>query len=442
MDIRTSINTRPMSPYQWLIIAVITYLNALDGYDLVATAFAAPHLAEEFAIGSSLLGWVLSAALLGVGVGAAVFGPAGDRWGRRNVILVALLIDTVGLLLSGFAGSTAAFIAWRFVTGVGVGGVLACVTVLVSEYSNDRFRGLAMAVYASGYGVGATLCGVLASKVVESHGWHWIFFVGAALSAVALVLATALLPESVDVLASRGDAARVERIARRIGHGGAVVPAQTSAPASASGALRAIVSPVWLSTTVRIWIAFSLISFGFAFANSWTPKLLNELGLSAQQGIFGGIMIAFGGTIGSLIFGVITTRVDARVLLIAFAIGGAGALVAFIFSAGASFVAFPLGVLVGMLLNACVTGMYTVTPASYPTHLRATGVGVALAVGRVGSVCGPLLIGYLAEAGLGPRGLYIVAAGVFVLSAVALVGLGAPTAKPVVVKKPAEVLQA
>lgn len=170
--------------------------------------------------------------------------------------------------------------------------------------------------------------------------------------------------------------------------------------------------------------------------------MLNELGLSAQQGIFGGIMIAFGGTIGSLIFGVITTRVDARVLLIAFAIGGAGALVAFIFSAGASFVAFPLGVLVGMLLNACVTGMYTVTPAAYPTHLRATGVGVALAVGRVGSVCGPLLIGYLAEAGLGPRGLYIVAAGVFVLSAVALVGLRAPSAKPVVVKTPAEVLQA
>lgn len=215
VDIRTSINIRPMSPYQWLIIAVITYLNALDGYDLVATAFAAPHLAEEFAIGSSLLGWVLSATLLGVGVGAAIFGPAGDRWGRRNVILVALLIDTVGLLLSGFAGSTAAFIVWRFVTGVGVGGVLAC-----------------------------------------------------------------------------------------------------------------------------------------------------------------------------------------------------------------------------------VTGMYTVTPASYPTHLRATGVGVALAVGRVGAVCGPLLIGYLAEAGLGPRGLYVGAASVFVLSAVALVGLRAPAAKPVVVKEPVEVLSA
>ncbi|OIR44406.1 hypothetical protein BJP07_05385 [Corynebacterium sp. NML130628] len=214
--------------------------------------------------------------------------------------------------------------------------------------------------------------------------WQWIFFAGATLSAVALALATALLPESVDVLASHGDSARVERIARRIGHGGAMLPPQASAPTSATGALRTIVSPEWLPTTLRIWIAFSLISFGFAFVNSWTPKLLNELGLSAQQGIFGGIMIAFGGTIGSLIFGVITTRVDTRVLLIAFAIGGAGAVVVFIFSAVASLVAFPLGVLAGMLLNACVTGMYTVTSASVWRWLSA-GLGLCVARCRQGT---------------------------------------------------------
>lgn len=424
MDIRSSINTRPMTPYQWLIVAVITYLNALDGYDLVATAFAAPHLSEEYGIGPATLGWVLSAALLGVGIGAATLGPAADRFGRRNVILVALVVDTLGLVLSGFATSAPAFIFWRLVTGIGVGGVLACVTVMISEYANNRFRGLAMAVYASGYGVGATLCGVIASKVVDSHGWQWIFFIGAALSCVALLLAVVFLPESVDVLSARGDIARVRKVARRIGHGVDVELAPVErAQQSTFGEL---VSPRFFSTSLRIWVAFSLVSFGFAFANSWTPKLLNESGMTAQQGILGGIMIAFGGTIGSLLFGVITTRVDARVLLIVFAIGGAGALVAFISAVHSPLLAFPLGVLVGMLLNACVTGMYTVTPAAYPARLRATGVGAALAVGRIGSVCGPLLIGFLAEAGWGPRALYVCAAAVFVLSAVALLGLGRP----------------
>lgn len=100
----------------------------------------------------------------------------------------------------------------------------------------------------------------------------------------------------------------------------------------------------------------------------------------------------------------------------------------FIYCVDKPSVAFPLGILVGMLLNGCVTGMYTVTPQSYPSRLRATGVGAALAVARAGSVLGPLIIGYLSEAGWSPRALYVTSACVFVISAVALAGLKTPEA--------------
>lgn len=410
-----------MTGYQWLIVAVITYLNALDGYDLVATAFAAPHLSEEFGIGPATLGWVLSAALIGVGVGAAVLGPLADKFGRRTIVLVSLILDIVGLVMTGFAGSAGTFIFWRLVTGIGVGGVLACVTVVITEFSNLRFRGLATAIYASGYGLGATLCGVLAGRLIPNQGWEWIFFTGAILSAVALLLAYVVLPESVDVLSARGDIDGVRRVAKRIGHGSDVELAPVVR--SEKTPYSELVSPAFLATTVRLWIAFALVNFGFSFANSWTPKLLNESGMTAQQGILGGIMIAFGGTIGSLIFGVLTTKVKPRTLLMVFAVLGAAALVAFIYCVDQPGVAFPLGILVGMLLNGCVTGMYTVTPLSYPSRLRATGVGAALAVARAGSVLGPLIIGYLAQAGWGPKSLYVTSACVFVVSAVALAGL-------------------
>lgn len=415
-----------MTGYQWLIVAVITYLNALDGYDLVATAFAAPHLSEEFSIGPATLGWVLSAALIGVGIGAAILGPLADKFGRRTIVLVSLLFDIVGLVMTGFAASTGTFIFWRLLTGIGVGGVLACVTVVITEFSNLRFRGLAMAIYASGYGLGATLCGVLAGRLIPSQGWEWIFFTGAFLSVVALVAAFIVLPESVDVLSARGDIDGVRKVSKRIGHDADVELAPVVH--SEKTPYSELVSPTFLATTVRLWIAFALVNFGFSFANSWTPKLLNESGMTAQQGILGGIMIAFGGTIGSLIFGAITTKVKPRVLLMVFAVLGAITLVAFIYCVNSPSVAFPLGILAGVLLNGCVTGMYTVTPQSYPSRLRATGVGAALAVARAGSVLGPLIIGYLSEAGWSPRALYVTSACVFVVSAVALAGLkGADT---------------
>lgn len=421
MDIRSRIDLSPMTGYQWLIIALVTFLNALDGYDLVAIAYSSTALSDEFGIGPATLGWLLSSALLGMGVGAVSLGPLADTFGRRKLILVSLLVNLLGLVMTGLSTSVGGLLTWRFVTGVGVGGILATITVVTSEFSNRKFRGLAMAIYASGYGLGATLCGTLAARFIPTIGWEWIFFTGAGLTVVGLLGVIFLLPESTDYLSHRRDLARVREVSRRIGHGTDVElnPVVTGARAP----FKELLSSRYLRVTLRLWVAFTFVNFGFNFANSWTPKLLTESGMTAQQGILGGIMLSFGGTIGSLMFGVLTTKISARNLLIAFSLLGAGTLVAFIYSTETPMLAFALGVAVGMLLNGCVTGMYTVTPAAYESHMRATGVGAALAAGRVGAILGPLIVGYLAEAGWSPRALYVGAACVFVFTAVTLWGL-------------------
>ncbi|HZK31928.1 MAG TPA: MFS transporter, partial [Corynebacterium sp.] len=187
--------------------------------------------------------------------------------------------------------------------------------------------------------------------------------------------------------------------------------------------LREIFSAPFLATTIKIWVAFSLINFAFNFANQWTPRLLTESGLSAQQGIIGGIMLSFGGTIGSLLYGALTTRTDARRLLILFSFGSAVVLVGFIGTTSLPGLMFAFGVAVGMLLNGCVTGLYTITPAAYPSEVRATGVGAAIGVSRIGAVGAPIIIGYLNEAGWTPAALYSFAAGVTILAGLVLLAL-------------------
>lgn len=425
MDIRQRINTSPMTRYQWFIIAIAAFLNALDGYDLVAMAFTANAVTADFGISGTQLGWLLSSALIGVGVGSLLLAPLADRWGRKKLLLIATAIDLVGLLLSAGADSYTELMIFRFFTGIGVGGVLACVTVIVSEYSNSRFRGLAMSIYSAGYGLGASLCGLVASNVIPNHGWHFVFLVGAGLTLVAMILTALFLPESTDYLRTRrapGDAERVQAIATRIGHGSNVTLGQ---PPRTEGEtrIRDLLSKRYIAITLRLWIAFCLINFGFNFANSWTPKLLTESGMSAEQGIIGGIMLSFGGTIGSLIYGALTTKLDARRTLIIFSLLSAVILVVFITSTSIPGIAFAAGVGVGMLLNGCITGMYTITPQSYSPTLRTTGVGVALAAGRIGAVAGPVIVGYLFDGGWTPTALYFGAAVVVALTAFVLVGM-------------------
>ncbi|OFP63806.1 MFS transporter [Corynebacterium sp. HMSC074C01] len=422
MDIRELIDRSPMGARQWLIIVIALFLNALDGYDMVAMAFGAGPVSGEFVLSDSSLGWLLSAALIGIGLGSLFLAPLADRLGRTTLITVSLIIDLVGLVLTALAPTFSLLLICRLITGIGVGGVLVCVTVLVSEYSNLRFRGLAVAIYASGYGLGASFCGVIASSF---DSWQPIFWVGAALTVLALILTVAFVPESADFLAARGRMDSVRTIAAKLGLKGEVsVRPRTTHKAS----YKDLVSPQFLRTSIKLWLAFSFIMFAYNFTSQWTPKLLTAEGLTAQQGIIGGIMLSFGGAIGAILFGLFTTRIDARPLLIAFCLVSSVVLVGFINSTAVPTLMFTLGVGVGLTLNACISGLYTVTPEAYPSALRTTGTGAAIGIARVGATLAPILAGYLLESGWTPTGLYTLAGATAVLAAISLIGVRAYTA--------------
>lgn len=428
MDLRHRIDESPMSPFQWAIIAMCVLLNCLDGFDVMAMAFTAAPVGEEFGLSGSELGVLLSAGLVGMAVGSLVLAPFADRIGRRPMILLCLGLASAGMFLGSLSTSALLLGATRVVTGLGVGGILACTNVIASEYSSRKRRGLAIGIYTAGYGIGATLGGLAAASLQEQLGWRSIFVLGGALTAAALVLLAALLPESVDFLLAKRPAdlaGRLDRIADRIRQ-----PRLTPAEVEATTARVAptsrvhpglLVSGDLRRPTLLVWVAFFCTMYGFYFVNSWTPQLLVTSGLTTQQGVTGGLALALGGTVGSVLYGVVATRRDDRVVLIGFTVLAAVAMVLFISTTALLALALVVGVVVGALVNGCIAGLYTITPTLYETRLRSTGMGWGIGIGRIGAILAPLATGRLLDASWSPVQLYVAAAVVVTVSAVALV---------------------
>ncbi|MFE6507001.1 MFS transporter [Nocardioides sp. NPDC057767] len=428
MNLRARIDAAAMTPYQWMVVALCVLLNCLDGFDVMAMAFTASSLTEEFALSGSELGVLLSAGLVGMAVGSLALAPVADVIGRRPLILISVGLATLGMLLSAAAPSALLLGLARVVTGLGVGGILASTNVIASEYASARWRGLAIGLYTAGYGIGATLGGVAARGMLADLGWRSVFVAGGVATGIALVLLVVLLPESVDFLVQRRPRQALERVNRILARLGQPAVAALEATPHPTGRRRSGNPGILLGTDLRrstllIWVAFLATMFGFYFVNSWTPQLLVTSGMSEADAVTAGMMLALGGTAGSVLYGLVASRLDSRLVLIGFTVLSALTMVVFITSTALLTVALIIGVVVGALINGCIAGLYTITPAVYGTEIRSTGMGWAIGIGRIGAILSPMLAGRLLDSSWTPVNLYVGAAVVVAISAVALLFL-------------------
>lgn len=420
MDLRQRIDTAPMSKYQWLIIGLCTLLNALDGYDVLAISFTSNAVTSEFELTGTELGIVMSAALFGMAVGALTLGPVADRIGRRPMTILALIVNVLGLFLSATAHSAAELGLWRVVTGLGIGGILVGTNVLSSEYASRKHRGLAIGIYAAGYGIGASLGGTAMVGLINSYGWRSVFVAGGIMTLIALALVIPLLPESASFLYTRQPRraqAKADQIAQRLGYAEPVDMVVTTEDSGAQQTgVRELFSKQNRRVTVVIWITFFVIMFAFYFVNSWTPRLMNASGLTENLSMIVTVMLTLGGAIGSLVFGLFTARWSTRVVLSRFTVLAALLMAVFVFSAQWIAVVLVLGVIVGLFINGCIAGLYVLTPQSYASGVRSTGAGWGIGIGRFGAIIAPTVTGALMDSGWTPGAIYV-SVGVLILVA-------------------------
>lgn len=421
MDLRHKIAQSPMSAQQWLVVALAVLLNMLDGFDVLAVAFTAKSIRSELGLSGAQIGTLMSAGLLGMTAGSLLLGPMADKFGRRPLLLISTALSAVGMLLTYFAHSLEMIAFSRVITGIGVGGILPCTNVIVSEYANKKWRGLAIAIYAAGFGVGAMLGGVAAVMLQAEYGWRAVFLTGAVATGFAMLILLVWLPESVDFLMSKRPAnakARLNAIAAKIGLAGDWdLPTETQSSKAKVSFFR-LFEAEQIRTTLLIWLAFISVMASFYFISSWTPALLEEAGMAKAKSQTVGMGISIGGTIGSLVFGFLVSRLDARKVLLWFTIFSAVAVAAFVPATSALSLALGLAVLLGALINGCIAGLYTLNPTLYATDFRSTGVSVAIGVGRLGSIVSPLAVGVLLDAGWQKNQLYYGAAIILLLATV------------------------
>jgi len=402
-DPRKTISGTPMTARQTLAIAVCVLLNALDGFDVLSISFASPGIAQEWGIDRAALGVVLSMELIGMAAGSVLLGQVADRIGRKATALACLFVMALGMLATTQVASIEMLAATRLFTGLGIGGMLATTNALVAEYANDKWRGAAVAVMAAGYPMGAIAGGAIASQLLATGGWRDVFWLGAGMTAACIPLIPLLLPEPPGSLLQRrkGDAlAAVNRSLRALGHGAvsALPPAEPDAPRAGLGELFARgMAPV----TVLLTTAYFLHIMTFYFILKWVPKIVVDMGFSPSSA--GGVLVwaNVGGLVGGLLFSALSLRFAVRGLLVAFMV--ASTVMVTVFGQGQADLqglawAAAAG---GFCTNAGVVGLYALVAGSFPTAIRAGGTGFVIGVGRGGAALGPVVGGFLFQAGLG-----------------------------------------
>src|ERR1019366_1119177 len=393
------IDQRPLSRYQATTILLCGLVLVLDGFDTQSIGFLAPSMAESLHISIHTFGPVFAAALIGLMIASMIAGPIADRVGRKGPIIFATLTFATFAIATARATTQNELVAFRFLTGLGLGGAIPNAVALTAEYAPKRLQQVLVTVLFCSMPLGALLGGLVSSVMLPRWGWQSVFYAGGMLPlAVALVLIK-VLPESIRFLSVSGtDRTALNKILSRI------APEITEAeidfsPSKEDHRLKGV-PVIHLFTegrsigTVLLWVPFFLNLLMLYFIVTWLPTLLRQTHMPVSAGIFGVSVFILGGIAGSLLqgrlmdawgsFGVLLSEFALCLLLI-------GSL--------AFMPPFPLMMIVtfllGCLIQGAQAGLNALAATFYPTSIRSTGVGWALGIGRLGSIIGPLLGGIM-----------------------------------------------
>jgi benzoate transport len=421
-DPRELLNDSPMRGAQILAVAITVLLNALDGFDVLAISFASPGIAAEWGIDRAALGVVLSMELFGMAVGSVFLGGLADRIGRRPMILGCLCVMALGMFMVPTTGSILTLMLWRIFTGLGIGGMLAATNAVAAEYSNARNRNFSVSLMAIGYPIGAVLGGAVVAQLLKTGDWRSVFYFGGAVTLAFLPIVWFLLPETIPFLCHKrgeGALARINHMLARLGHA-SISTLPPLAPSDTRKSITDIFRPGLVATTLLVTAAYFAHIATFYFILKWVPKIVVDMGFapSAAAGVL--VWANVGGATGGALLGLLARRFALRPLTI-------GALIASVvmvswFGRGQSDLAqlSLVAGIAGFFTNAGVVGLYATFAQAFPTHVRATGTGFAIGIGRGGAALSPILAGYLFQNGLGLQGVAIVMASGAAVAAVAL----------------------
>lgn len=366
------------------------FLAALiEGADIVSMGLAAPKVTAQFGFGPGDMSVILTATVLGLMIGAVAGGRAGDRIGRKRVILYGFVILAIFSIATAHAASLDSFIVIRLLCGVGIGAVFPNLIALASEASPDGKRNTGVGLTLCGTPLGGALLGLAASTNASAADWTWIFYLGGIAPLLLLPLLIVFLPES--------------------RHLGTAESVRGREPGKSASSLSHCLfgEGRWLVTTM-LWISYAMVQILVYLLNNWLPTLMLSRGFDLNEASLISASENFGAALGCVVLARLADHFRKTLLLaITFAAAAVG------LASMAMLTTFWAVLMAGALTGFFVLGgqliLYALAPQIYPARIRSAGTGAAVSFGRLGGIAGPLMAGQLLAAGMSSAGVLLAA---------------------------------
>jgi AAHS family 3-hydroxyphenylpropionic acid transporter len=384
-------------------IALCLAIALLEGLDLQSAGVAGPRMAKEFHLAVAQMGWAFSAGAIGLLPGAALGGRLADRFGRKRVLMWSVALFGLFSLATTMVWSFESLLVARLLTGLGLGAAMPNLIALCSEAAGPEQRTTAVGAMYCGMPFGAAIAAVIGMLGTSDASWRHVFYVGGLGPIVMVPLLGLFLRESQQFVAAKASSLVRE---------------------GTPGVAEALWRHGRARTTIALWISYLGTLIVLYFLMNWLPSMVLARGLSRVQSNLVLMMFNIGGGVGAVAIATIMDRFGRRGTVIGMYVGMIAALAVLASAGGASSTAVG-GLLCGFFIVGGQSVLYALAGHAYPTEVRGTGVGAAVAVGRLGSILGPLVAGQLFALGQSPSmlvGASIPLAVIAALAALSVVG--------------------
>jgi len=411
--------------YQKLLVFATALVIVLDGLDNQVFGGVIPVLMREWNLPRTAFTPVLTYGMVGMMIGGAIGGMVGDRLGRRVALLGSILWFGLLTLLLPLATTPAMLMGLRFLAGLGLGAAMPTAAALSSEYVPTRHRPFAVTLTIVCIPFGGSLAGFVAGEVLPRWGWHTLFYLCGTAPLVLAVILLKVLPESPRFMARQKERwAELTALLRKLGHSvpADAVFADTREKAVAKASVAELLKPEYVRDTLALCGSFFFCLLSVYMGTNWVPSMLTGANFGVGTASYGLTAFNFGGVVGAILGAALIVRLGSRISMLtmsAAAIAGAVVLATMAIGPENKFAVFSMLAWTGGLINAVQTTMYALAAHVYPTSVRATGIGTAVAIGRIGGVVSPTLGSWALAAG-GASQYFTVIAGTMTLALIAL----------------------
>jgi AAHS family 3-hydroxyphenylpropionic acid transporter len=390
------------------VVLLCLVVALTEGFDIQAIGLAAPQLKAAFSISDSLMGLVLSSSTIGLFFGSFIGGRYSDQYGRRPMLIFALITFSIFTLGAAFSSNVNEVLMARFVAGIGFGAAMPNLIALMSENAPPDKKTVYVSAIFSGIALGGGIASAAMAFSNQLHDWRNLFILGGLVPLLCVPLLWRWLPESKAFLANQA----------------AMALNKEKLPS-----VLVLFEARRIVTTLLLWVCFFVTLLMAYLLVNWLPSLVKTLGFTSQQAAIGAIFFNIGGAIGGVLGGMVIDRGYRRIGFIVMYAGSAA--MAYLVGSGAS--SFEMVVLAeflfGLFALGAQYGLYGISPNFYRTEILGTGVGTAIGIGRLGAVAGPIIMGMLmtsmqASGGATGKAIFILipACGVGVIAMMALLG--------------------